>query len=169
MQDGVLSGAEIELIFVADALYDRDCKSLKADIEKIRGGKGYSLGECRKSRGVCLALALGALDASGMDASGELRKLLSGRRSSGVQPELAGSVVKTLFLLYGGDCASLKADLLKAGFAGRLNAADYPKERGVCLTLFLGGLGESDDGLEVLENLAAGWENRRTKNGGRRR
>ena len=55
MQDGVLSGAEIEIIFVADALYDRDCKSLKADIEKIRGGKGYSLGECRKSRGVCLA------------------------------------------------------------------------------------------------------------------
>lgn len=169
MQDGVLSGAEIQLILAADALYDRDCKSLKEDIERIKGGKGYSFGDCKESRGIFLALALGALDGSGMDASGELRRLLSGRRRSGAQPELARNAAETLFLLYGGDCASLKADLLKAGFAGSFNVADCPKERCACLTLFLGGLGEPDGGLEVLEDLAAGWENRRTKNGGRRR
>lgn len=158
MGSGALSSGEIRLMLAADALYQGDYESLRADIEKIRGMGRLGLSGHYENRGICLALALGALDASGMDRSGTLHRLLKGGcRCTGDGSEW--DAAHMLVSLYGGDLASLKADLAKLGLAGGVDAKDCPKERCACLRLFLLDL----DGLAALGRMADVWERRMGK------
>lgn len=129
-------------------MYGDDYRALREDMSKPSGGRVL-----QKGRSICLSIILKSFNswvvkadvvrtflqwtADGIPKEKRDLAVLGERR--GYEERLADNLAG----LYGGDYDALKSDMAKVRIADRVDAKDYPEERGICLALVLDALEHS--------------------------
>lgn len=148
-------------------MYGDDYRSLRKDMSGTSDREGSE-----KGRSICLGIILESFDSMALNTDAvrtflrwradgtpeEKRDLTAVGRCRGYEERLADSLAG----LYGGDRAGLKSDMAKVRMAGRIDAKEYPEERGICLAMVLDSLEHSSvsrsDVVSALERIASAKE-----------